>query len=119
MSPDDRHAVQNVQDTSQKWGPYKLVYHRGEADLVIVVRTGRVAEVKGGVQVGTTTQQGDGTYRSHGSAEAIGGEVGDPQDTLEAYLASRGINGPPLWRGRAPGGLKAPEMQLVQEFRSD
>jgi hypothetical protein len=107
VTPDDRHAVQNVQDKIQKWGRYKLVYNRGEADLILVVRTGRLAEVKGGVHVGM-----------HGSGESIGGEVGDPQDTLEVYMASRGINGPPLWRGRAPGGLKTPEMQLVQEFRA-
>lgn len=107
VTPDDRHAVQNVQDKIQKWGRYKLVYNRGEADLILVVRTGRLAEVKGGMRVGT-----------HGSGESIGGEVGDRQDTLEVYMASQGINGPPLWRGRAPGGLKAPEMQLVQEFRS-
>lgn len=115
VSPEDRHAVQNVQDTIQKWGRYKLVYNRREADLILVVRTGRLAEVKGGVQVGTQ-RVGDTTSRSHGSA--IGGEVGDPQDTLEVYMASQGINGPPLWRGRAPGGLKAPEMQLVKEFRA-
>ena len=107
VTPDDRHAIQNVQDKIQKWGRYKLAYNRGEADLILVVRTGRLAEVKGGVRVGT-----------HGSGESIGGEVGDPQDTLEVYMASQGINGPPLWRGRAPDGLKAPEMQLVQELRS-
>ena len=115
VTPDDRHAVQDVQDKIQKWGRYKLVYKPGEADLILVVRTGRLAEVKGGVQVGTQ-RVGDTTSRSHGSA--IGGEVGDPQDTLEVYMASQGINGPPLWRGRAQGGLKAPEMQLVQELRS-
>src|SRR5215472_5164350 len=105
--PDDRHAVQNVQSAIEKWGRYKLVYNRGEADLVLVVRTGRLAEVKGRVQVGI-----------HGSAEAMGGEVGDPQDTLEVYVASQGTKGPPLWRGRAQDGLKAPEMRLVQELRS-
>lgn len=115
VSPDDRHAIQNVQDAIQKWGRYKLVYKAGEADLILLVRTGRLAEVKGGVQAGTQ-RVGDTTSRSHGSA--IGGEVGDPQDTLEVYMASQGINGPPLWRGRAQDGLKAPGMQLVQEFRS-
>lgn len=115
VTPDDRHAVQNVQSAIEKWGRYKLVYNRGEADLVLVVRTGRLAEVKGGVQVGTQ-RVGDTTSRSHGAA--IGGEVGDPQDTLEVYMASQGIKGPPLWRGRAQDGLKPPEMQLVQEFRS-
>ena len=53
VTPDDRHAVQNVQDKIQKWGRYKLVYNRGEADLILVVRTGRLAEVKGsGVSLG-------------------------------------------------------------------
>lgn len=119
VMPDDRHAVQNVQSAIEKWGRYKLVYNRGEADLVLVVRTGRLAEVKGGVQVSTTTQRvGDTTSRSHGSAESIGGEVGDPQDTLEVYMASQGTTGPPLWRGRAKDGLKAPEMRLLQELRS-
>ena len=107
VTPDDRHAVQNVQSAIEKWGRYRLVYNRAEADLVLVVRTGRVAEVKGGVQVGT-----------HGSAKSIGGEVGDPHDTLEVYMSSEGANGPPLWRGRAHDGLKAPEMRLVQELRS-
>lgn len=119
VSPEDRHAVQNVQNTIEKWGRYKLVYNRGEADLVLLVRTGRLAEVKGGVQASTTTQRvGDKTSTSHGSAESLGGEIGDPQDTLEVYMASQGMNGPPLWRGRALNGLKAPEMRLVQEFRS-
>lgn len=115
VPPEDRHAVQNVQDRIEKWGRYKLVYNPKEADLILVVRTGRVAEVKGGVQVGTQ-RVGDTTSKSHGSA--IGGEVGDPQDTLTVYMASAGINGPPLWRGRAPGGLRAPGMQLVQELRA-
>ncbi|HKW63189.1 MAG TPA: hypothetical protein VJN89_11630 [Candidatus Acidoferrum sp.] len=119
VMPDDRHAVQNVQSAIEKWGRYKLVYNRGEADLLLVVRAGRLAEVKGGVQVSTTTQRvGDTTSRVHGSAESIGGEVGDPHDTLEVYMASQGINGPPMWRGRALDGLKAPEMRLVQELRS-
>jgi hypothetical protein len=119
VTPDDRHAVQDVQKTIEKWGRYKLVYNPGEADLILVVRTGRIADVKGGVQVATTTQRaGDRTDRSRASAESIGGEVGDPQDTLEVYMASRGINGPPLWRGRALDGLKAPQLRLMQEFRS-
>ena len=115
VMPDDRHAVQNVQSAIEKWGRYKLVYNRGEADLVLVVRAGRLAEVKGGVQVGTQ-RVGDTTTRTHGSA--IGGEVGDPLDTLEVYMASQGTNGMPLWRGRAQDGLKAPEVRLVQELRS-
>lgn len=107
VAPEDRHAVTNVQKAIEKWGRYRLVYNRGEADLILVVRTGRTAEVHGGVQVGP-----------HGKTYSVGGEAGDPQDTLEAYLASQGTNGPLLWKGRAKNGLKLPEVPLMQEFRS-
>jgi hypothetical protein len=112
VTPEDRHAVANIEQAIEKWGRYKLVYNRGEADLMLVVRTGRTAEVHGGVQVGTSTD------RPRGKTYSIGAEAGDPQDTLEAYLGSQGTNGPPLWRGRAKNGLKLPEVRLMQEFRS-
>ena len=69
-------------------------------------------------QVQGTAQNGTSTDRPHGSAESIGGEVGDQEDALEVYLASQGTGGIPLWRDRAANGLKAPRMPLVEEFRS-
>jgi len=113
VNPDDRKAAADVQDAIEKWGRYKLVYNLKEAELILVVRTGRAVEVHGGVgvQVGSTTGP-------RGSAKSVGAETGDPQDTLEVYMASQGISGVPLWRSRAASGLKPPEMLLVQEFRS-
>jgi len=108
--PDDRHAVMNTQKAIEQWGRYKIVYKSKEADLILVVRTGRAVEAHASAQKGGSTS-------GRGSAESVGGEVGDPQDTLEVYSASQ-IGGVPLWRGRAPDGLRPPEMQLVQEFRS-
>jgi hypothetical protein len=64
--------------------------------------------VHGGVQI----------ERPRGSAESLGGELSDPQDTLDVYLASQGSSGSPMWRSRAASGLKAPELRLVGEFRS-
>jgi len=69
--------------------------------------------VHAGVQKGTSTE------RPRGSGYSIGGEIGDPQDTLDVYLASQGIGGILLWRSRATNGLKLPEVRLMQEFRSD
>jgi hypothetical protein len=109
--PDDRQAIADVQQAIEKWGRYKLVYKPGEADLILVVRTGRAAEVRGGVQVGSSTGP-------RGSGQSIGAEAGDPQDTLSVYMASQGIDGTPLWRSRAEKGLAPPEMRLVKEFRS-
>lgn len=108
---EDRQAVQDVQKAIEKWGRYKLVYKREEADLILVVRTGRTASVEGGVKAGNKSG-------SNGvSGMSVGGENGDPQDTLEVYLASQ-ISASPLWRGRAEHGFVPPEMQLVKDFRA-
>jgi len=108
--PDDREAVSNVQNALDKWGRYKLVFNPGEAELLIVVRTGRVVEAHASVQVG----RGPGRP----SGVGVGAQNGDPQDTLDIYDAQRGTESVPLWRGRAAGGLKAPELQLFKEFRA-
>ena len=110
VTPEDRKAVQDVQSAIEKWGRYKLVYKPGEADLILVVRTGRTLEVHGGAQVGSTTGP-------HGSGQSLGAENGDPQDTLEVYLSSQ-ASGSPLWRGRAVHGLNPPDMKLVKDFRA-
>ena len=112
VTPEDRQAVGDVQEAIQKWGRYKLVYKREQADLILVVRTGRVLEVKGGVQVGTSTD------RPRGTAQSIGAEAGDPLDSLSVFIASQGIDSSPLWRGRSADGFNAPEIKLVKEFRS-
>lgn len=113
VSPDDRHAVQNVQQELEKWGRYKLVYTPGEAELFLVVRAGRIVDVR------ASTQRGTSPDRPRGSAQSIGANNGDPQDTLDVYSSSRGIDGSPLWRDRASDGLKSPELTLLKEFRSE
>jgi hypothetical protein len=53
-----------------------------------------------------------------GSEESLGGELGDPLDTLDVYLATQAIGSTPFWRSRAKDGLKPPDMRLLAEFRS-
>ncbi|HTZ34097.1 MAG TPA: hypothetical protein VMH31_16670 [Methylomirabilota bacterium] len=113
VSQDDRKAVQDVQQALEKWGRYKLVYRPGEADLFLVVRTARSLELRGSAQKGT----GPGAPR--GSAQSITGQNGDPQDTLDVYVSSRGIDNYPIWRSRAVDGFKSPELKLLNEFRSE
>jgi len=43
LLPSDRNAANALYDRLQEWKRYKLVMNRNEADLVFVVRTGRVA----------------------------------------------------------------------------
>lgn len=113
VSPEDRQAVGDVQEAVQKWGRYKLVYKREHADLILVVRKGRLAEVRAGVRVGAGSDA-----NSRGTAHAVGAEAGDPQDTLTVFIASQGIDSAPLWRGRNTDGLNPPKMQLVKDLRS-
>jgi|tagenome__1003787_1003787.scaffolds.fasta_scaffold19841677_1 hypothetical protein len=115
VTPEDRHAVDDIQNALEKWGRYKLVYKLQEADLILVVRTGRALEIKGGIQKSTTTTS---VASSGGSAQMIGGEVGDSRDSLAVYTASQGEQSMPLWRNRAANGLKGPEIPLLKEFQA-
>lgn len=111
VTPEDRQAVGDVQEALQKWGRYKLVYKRDQADLILVVRTGRAVQVRGGVEVGS--RKGP-----QGSGQSLGAEAGDPLDSLSVYIASQGTDSAPLWRGRSDDGFDPPDMKLIREFRS-
>lgn len=113
--PEDRQAIADVQRAIEKWGRYKLVYSAHEPELIVVVRTGRLVEARAGVQNGATVGPNGAPG---GSAQSVGAEVGDPQDTLEVFLAPANIKiDTPLWRARAVDGLKTPDMPLMKEFR--
>ncbi|HLJ77359.1 MAG TPA: hypothetical protein VKT75_08095 [Acidobacteriaceae bacterium] len=60
--PEDRDAAYRVEDQLSNWNRYVLVYEPQQADLVFVVRTGRLATVDGnvGVQQGVPDQTGPG-----------------------------------------------------------
>ena len=51
LFPEDREAIANVQDALKDWHRYALTINRGDADLIIIVRKGRLAaaaQVNGG-----------------------------------------------------------------------
>ena len=112
MMPDDRKAIADVQNAIQKWGRYALAYERKNADLIILVRKGRYAEALAGARIHAGSERPNASI-----GPAISGDAGDPQDMLTVYDAAQGIDSPPLWRGRAPDGLKPPEMSLVNQLR--
>jgi len=130
IMPEDRQAVADVQNAIEKWGKYTIAYRRQDADLIIVVRKGRVAEALGGarVHVGSRPSNGpgqpDGGVGPDASTPSIhpeaDGDFGDPQDMIALYSASLGTetNSPPLWRGRRMDGLNPPQMSLIQELRT-
>jgi hypothetical protein len=117
MMPDDRKAQADVEDALRKWGRYIVVYKRNEADLIILVRKGRVAEALVGIRVhhGSEASRIPGTnVGPTGNADAST----TTEDMLALYDAKTGIDAPPLWRGIEAQGLNPPEMRLVQELRS-
>jgi hypothetical protein len=119
LLPEDRQAIVDVEAALTKWNRYTLATRRSDADLVFVVRKGRVADadvaVSGGagttngvsMQAGnaqqdcnvpqgrnrtqsTTGRNGCETDQSTGAGVGVGGEVGPPDDLFEVYVTSRG-----------------------------
>jgi hypothetical protein len=113
IMPEDRQAVADVQNAIQKWGRYTRVYQANDADLIILVRKGRIAEATSGVRVHVGSEKPSPTVGS-----VLNADAGDPQDTLAVYDAEQGIDSAPLWRGRKDDGLNPPDMALVTELRS-
>ena len=129
LTSEDRKAIADVENAVRSWGRYELVLRRSEAEIVIQIRTGRVAtaRVGGGISVdqvpthvqfppptgtsGTTTQT-----TTHGDA---GAEVGPPDDLLFVYMADGGKLGARLWQRTQTDGLQAPDLKLFQKFKDD
>ena len=112
MMPDDRRAVVDVQNAIKKWGRYALAYNVKDADLILLVRKGRILETQPGFKVGA----GSGTKPSIGADAPT--DMGDPRDMLALYDASSGLEASPLWRGTAADGLNPPQMSLVGDLRA-
>ena len=111
MMPDDRQAVIAVQDAIKKWGRYALAYNQRDADLILLVRKGHIAESLPGVHIGV----GSSTPTNIGPS--VPTDAGDPRDMLALYDASYGLDAAPLWRNSMKGGLDAPQVPLLQQLR--
>jgi hypothetical protein len=113
MMPDDRQAVVDVQSAIKKWGRYALAYRAQDADLILLVRKGHVAETLPGVRVGA----GSNTKPTVGAEAPT--DIGDARDMLALYdAASGGVDSAPLWRDLMRGGLDPPQMALVGDLRA-
>ena len=137
LFPEDREAIANVQDAMKDWHRYTLTLNRSDADLIIIVRKGRLAaaQLHGGVTAGAPTGVG-GAYpnRNPGAGNSdpsrnpdpadggynVGarGEVGPPDDILLVFsLSTQGRLSGPLWSGEMKDGLDAPNVMLLRSLR--
>lgn len=129
LLPEDRQAISDVMNAIQGWKRYVLVYERSQADLVFVVRRGRLVTGRGDVGIirGPATLPGQGppaqgtripAQGGNGTVVGAGGEVGPPNDLLwVCTIDSDGSLSPPLWSRTEKDGLESPDVPLFKEFK--
>lgn len=138
LFPEDREAIANVQDALKDWHRYALTLNRGDADLIIIVRKGRLAsaQLHGSVSTGTAigigssnpgrnpagagnSDPGRNPDRTDGG-DVVGArtEVGPNDDILRVYaLSPQGKLSGPLWSSEMKDGLDAPNVMLLRSLR--
>jgi hypothetical protein len=110
--PEDRQALQRVHDELAKWKRYAITVKPEDAELLIAVRTGRLASAGGGFEIG----RHDGVSRR---GPVYGAEVSSPDDMLEVYQSNGGHEGALLWRNLQKGGLSGSPPPLFEQLKKD
>jgi hypothetical protein len=141
----DRLAIADLRDALQSWGRYKLTVEREKADLIFVVRKGRPAEDRAGVDIdgsgahpigdpqggpqggqmggqpgGQMGSQFPGQQRQRDTDMGVGGEAGSEDDMLK--VCQLNVNGKlsnPLWIRTFKYGLDAPRLTLLAQFKDE
>jgi len=134
LFPEDREAIADVQDELKDWNKYAVTLNQSEAELMMVVRKGRLAgaQAHGGVGIGTGPELGanypggrnpaDPNNRNGGVSTELGGraEAGPPDDILRVYAVNPdGSRGAMLWWREMKDGLQAPQLQLVKQLKQE
>lgn len=126
VNPDDRQAIADVEDALRDWNRYSLTASRNEADLVFIVRKGRIATATVGGTVGAGTgpvnrpvsSQRPASGSGDGRGVEVGTEVGSPDDILEVHMLNTdGTLGTLLWQRSFPDGLDAPQVTLIAQLK--
>ncbi len=98
---------------------------RDRADLLFLVRKGRLASATGGanVDIGSrnrTPYPADPTRNDPPTGVGVDAEAGTPDDTLAVYLvAPTGAIDAQIWLHTLKGGLDAPAVPLFQRFKQE
>ncbi len=127
VNPDDRQAIADVEDALRDWNRYSLTMTRSEADLVFIVRKGRIATATVGGTVGAGTGPVNRPISSqrpasgpvgNGRGIGVGTEVGSPDDILEVHMLNTdGTLGTLLWQRSFTDGLDAPQVALIAQLK--
>jgi len=125
LYPEDRNAISDVQQALREWNRYAITTERGGADLVFIVRKGRLLglQAQGGISMGPphpgNQTPGQQLPRAGNSEQVgVGSEVGPPDDILRVYgLTSDGKLNGPLWSREMKDGLESPSVLLVRQLK--
>jgi hypothetical protein len=119
VTNEDRQAVADLEKAIQSWGRYQLTVKPIEAELIFVVRAGRLATVNAGAHGSTGSAPAQRGQSPTTVGVEYGAEVGPPNDYLAVYV--RNPDGKklsnPLWEGSLDHGLETPAMPLFKKFR--
>jgi hypothetical protein len=119
----------DVQDALRVWNRYAISAKRREAELLFVVRKGRIVTVRGSVGGGNVGSGPDesGPHNERGSTQpkaeggvtaGVGAEVGSPDDLFYVYLVNQdGSLLGPIWKHHQKDGLDTPEIPLFKQFK--
>ena len=123
LDPYDRQAIADVYKALYDWNRYVVTTRRDQADLIFVVRKGRMATATLGGQVSSAPPMGSGRSAGGplpGNGVSVGGEVGPPDDFLEVYLPNpNDARGAPLWQRTLPDGLNPPQLTLFKQLKDE
>jgi hypothetical protein len=125
LLPEDRQAIFDVEKAIRSWNRYQLTPRRDQAELLFVVRRGRVAtaDTHVGLSTGNHSPNGridPGSTNPQGNTVGGGAEVGPPDDLLFIYiLNSEAKLGTPIWNKSEPDGLRSPDVPLLREVKGE
>jgi hypothetical protein len=123
--PEDRQAIEDVENGVRNWNRYFVTTNLGDADLVFVVRKARAvgAQVRGGIGVGQPgpRQQSGPDPRQTPSGDSVGAgtEVGPADDLLQVFITNpEGRLVGPIWTRDLIDGLDGPAIPLLRQLRA-
>lgn len=134
LFPEDRQAIGDVYKVLSNWHRYVIVAQRSQADLIFVVRKGRIATADVGVHGGNGpvafpggragapagSAGGPGNGPVGGAAVSVGGEVGTPDDLLQAYeITPNNPEGTLIWQRTLAHGLDSPDIPLFKQLKDE
>lgn len=120
VDPDDRRAIANIYDALSKWKRYTITIDPTWADMLIAVRTGRLASGAGGVRIGTGgIDPTTGRRTSTSIGPVFGAEVGPADDYLAVYQSDDGREAARLWVATQHDGLMGKNPPLFKNFKDE